>query len=66
MDALNDPAERASKQAEMNRYLLCEVDEVDIPQGEYGGDVLTEDEYESFLTNRFATMEDLVLKTLGY
>ena len=49
----------------MDRYLLCEIDQVDIPQ-DYGGDAITRDVFEAFLRIRYKTMKDSVLKTLGY
>jgi hypothetical protein len=60
-----DADARATKEAEISRYLLCEVGEVSIPKGADGNDALTRGEYEAFLKARFKEMKRLALKTLG-
>jgi hypothetical protein len=56
---------RASKEAEISRYLLCDVSAVSISQDPNGRDSLSRDAYESFLRSRFEEMKRLALKTLG-
>jgi hypothetical protein len=53
------------KKAEMDRYLLCEIEDVSIPQ-EFGGDAITLGYFESFLRSRFTTMKQNVRKALKY
>jgi hypothetical protein len=66
MKTIEGTPEYDAKKSEMDRYLLCSIDEVSIPQGEFGGDALIEDDYIAFLRERFETMKDLVLRTCGY
>ena len=65
VDGISDPIRKAETVSEMDRYLLCEIDQVDIPQ-DYGGDAITRDVFDAFLRIRYKTMKDSVLKTLGY
>lgn len=64
MDNLSAEAFDAKK-FEMDRYLLCQIEDVDIPQ-DFGGDALTLIRFETFLRQRYATMKQNVRKTLKY
>jgi hypothetical protein len=66
IEGLRDQTQKDARIAEMDRYLLCKISDVRIPQGAFGGDALTREDYEQFLRMRFDRMKQLALRAVGF